>query len=232
MKTIAVRSPDYLTARFPQQEWAAALARDPTGERGSLLPVRIRKCNIEGLLGPIVFIDLVELDEAAAKQGLLDGVQRERSARDKHRLFPSRSHRRWAGIAVHVVNASFPEDSEDVQTWPICLPLLPHASATLTHVEAIQFASNETARLFNQDGIYLYARAEYAQAKRMIERALTIDEAAFGPNHPSVAIRLNNLGGVLQSQGDLTGAKALYEQSLQIFREFLGDDHPHQDGAR
>jgi Tfp pilus assembly protein PilF len=60
----------------------------------------------------------------------------------------------------------------------------------------------------------------------MHERALAIDEAALGPNHPNVAIRLNNLGMVLQSQGDLAGAKALFERSLRIFREFLGDNHP------
>ncbi len=28
--------------------------------------------------------------------------------------------KRWAGVAVHVVNASFPQDSDDVRTWPVC----------------------------------------------------------------------------------------------------------------
>ena len=53
------------------------------------------------------------------------------------------------------------------------------------------------------------ARAEYAQAKKMYERALAIDEAALGPDHPNVATRLNNLGLVLKEQGDLAGAKTL-----------------------
>ena len=26
----------------------------------------------------------------------------------------------WTGVAVHVVNASFPEDSDDVRTWQVC----------------------------------------------------------------------------------------------------------------
>jgi len=134
--------------------------------------------------------------------------------------------RQWTGAAVHIVNTSFPEGSHDVRTWPTCSPLLPHASAALSHAETIQFGSNETARLFNEVGGFLYARAEYVQAKRMYERALAIDEAALGPNHPNVAIRLNNLGEVLREQGDLSGAKALYERALAIDEAALGPNHP------
>jgi len=78
-RTIAVFSPDYLGARFPQPEWAAAFAQDPTGVEGTLLPVRVRECKPRGLLAPIVYIDLVGLEEAAAHDALLAGVRRERA---------------------------------------------------------------------------------------------------------------------------------------------------------
>ena len=133
----------------------------------------------------------------------------------------------WAGVAVHVVNVSFPLESDDVRTWPQCLPLISHASTTLSHAETIQFTSDKTVRLLNQLGVYLYARAEYEQARRMYERAIAVDEVTLDPDHPDVAIRLNNLGSVLREQGDLEGAKALFERALHIFREFLGDDHPN-----
>ena len=77
-RTIAVLSPDYLTALYTQPEWAAAFARDPTGEKGTLLPVRVRECDLKGLLPQIVYIDLVGLDETAAKERLLAGVGRGR----------------------------------------------------------------------------------------------------------------------------------------------------------
>ena len=64
-------------------------------------------------------------------------------------------------------------------------------------------------------------------AKALYERAIAIDEAALGPNHPDIAIDLNNLGGVLRAQGDLVGTKTLLDRALRIFREFLGDDHPN-----
>jgi tetratricopeptide (TPR) repeat protein len=133
--------------------------------------------------------------------------------------------KQWTGVAVHVVNASIPDESDDVRTWPICAPLLPHASAALSHAEVIRFVSNQTAQLLNQIGIYLFARGENTQAKRMLEKSLAIDEATFGPNHPNVAIRLNNLGNVLLTQGDFAGAKALLERALTIDEAVYGSDH-------
>jgi len=73
--TIAVLSPDYLTAPFPQSEWQAAFARDPVGEQGLLLPIRVRSCKPPGLLAARVYIDLVGLAEDAARERLLTGVR-------------------------------------------------------------------------------------------------------------------------------------------------------------
>jgi tetratricopeptide (TPR) repeat protein len=73
-RTIAVLSPDYLASAFTQPEWAAAFVQDPTGEKSILLPVRVRETDTKGLLRPIVYIDLVGLDEATAKARLLAGL--------------------------------------------------------------------------------------------------------------------------------------------------------------
>jgi len=74
-RTIAILSPDYLQASFPQPEWAAALAADPTGKLSRLLPIRVRECKPTGLLAQVVYSDLVGLDESAVLQTLLLGVQ-------------------------------------------------------------------------------------------------------------------------------------------------------------
>jgi hypothetical protein len=75
-RTLAVLSPDYLQATFTQPEWAAAFRQDPQGVKGTLLPVHVRECRrqLKGLLGPIAYIDLVGLDEATARQKLIEGV--------------------------------------------------------------------------------------------------------------------------------------------------------------
>jgi hypothetical protein len=89
-RTIAVLSPNFLASRFTQPEWAAAFAQDPTGEKGTLLPVRIRECDVEGLLRGIVYIDLVGADEATAKRKLLAGIQRGRANPATAPAFPAR----------------------------------------------------------------------------------------------------------------------------------------------
>jgi tetratricopeptide (TPR) repeat protein len=92
-RTIAVLSPDYLAASFTQPEWAAAFARDPTGEKGLLLPVRVRECDLKGLLPQIVYIDLVGLDETVAKERLLAGVGFERAKPTTAPAFPGKAAR-------------------------------------------------------------------------------------------------------------------------------------------
>jgi Tfp pilus assembly protein PilF len=183
-------------------------------------------------LAAMVTNDLL-LDEALSALRTYSLIKVENEKMTIHRLVQTvirhtmdeATFKQWAGIAVHVVNVSFPDESYDVRTWPICAPLLPHASTALSHAEATQFASNKTSRLLNQIGLYLYARAEYAEAKRMYERAIEISKAALGSDHPDVAIWLNNLGGVLQAQGDLAGAKALFERAMAISEAALGPDH-------
>ena len=50
-----------------------------------------------------------------------------------------------------------------------------------------------TARLMNQLGLFLKEKCLFQQAEPLYRRALAIDEASFGPDHPEVATDLNNL---------------------------------------
>jgi TIR domain len=78
-RTIAVLSPQYLNALYTQPEWAAAFKRDPKGEQSILVPVRIQGCELTGLLGQIIYVDLVGRDEVSAANILLAGVRHERA---------------------------------------------------------------------------------------------------------------------------------------------------------
>ena len=87
-RTIAVLSPDYLTSRFTAPEWAARFAQDATSEHDLLLPIRVRPCQLEGLLAQIVYIDLVGCGEMAARDKLLGRVEGIRLKPDEPPLFP------------------------------------------------------------------------------------------------------------------------------------------------
>ncbi len=73
--TIAVISPEFFASGFTSPEWAAAFAKDPTGADRRLIPVRVRTGDPPGLLGQLVYTDLVGLNENDAREALLYGVQ-------------------------------------------------------------------------------------------------------------------------------------------------------------
>ena len=74
-QTVAVLSPKYLESHFTKPEWMAAFVRDPQGEKRTLIPVRVVDFQPDGLLRPIVYADLVGLDEDAARVTLLSAFQ-------------------------------------------------------------------------------------------------------------------------------------------------------------
>src|SRR5689334_20979614 len=92
-RTIAVLSPDYLDSRFTPSEWATAFRRDSKGEQDLLVPVRVRPCDIEGLLRQIVYIDLVgQQEEQAAQAMLLARLKQGRHKPTSAPTFPSVAH--------------------------------------------------------------------------------------------------------------------------------------------
>jgi len=74
-QTIAILSPDYLGSQYSEAEWAAAFAGDPIGHNNGLIPVRIAPTVVDGLLGQIVWIDLIGLDQLSAKAALIAGLR-------------------------------------------------------------------------------------------------------------------------------------------------------------
>ncbi len=63
-----------------------------------------------------------------------------------------------------------------------------------------------------------------------MRRALAIDENSFGPDHPDVAIDLNNLALLLKATNRLADTEPLMRRALSIFLDFTrrtGYEHPH-----
>src|SRR5437870_5060886 len=71
-------------------------------------------------------------------------------------------------------------------------------------------------------------QGQYKQAEPLYQRALAIDEKAFGPDHPDVARDLNNLAELYYNQGQYEQAEPLFKRALAIREKGLGSDHPTQ----
>lgn len=110
-RTIAVLSPDYFESAFCKLEAFTALVEDPASKMGRLLPIRVREFERKGLMQSIVYIDLLGLDEEAAKKALLGGIKFERAKPSTPPGFPgSRSvteKPRFPGALPPVWNVPF-----------------------------------------------------------------------------------------------------------------------------
>jgi tetratricopeptide (TPR) repeat protein len=63
------------------------------------------------------------------------------------------------------------------------------------------------------------------EAEGLLRRALAIEEKAFGPDHPNVAIALNNIADALSHMGRNKEAEQLFRRSLAIREKGLGPNH-------
>jgi tetratricopeptide (TPR) repeat protein len=89
----------------------------------------------------------------------------------------------------------------------------------------IERERDQASWLANSVGIRLHALARWAESEPLMRRALAIDEAAYGPDHPTVAIRLNNLVALLQDTGRLAEAEPPMRRVVTIFEKSYGPDH-------
>jgi hypothetical protein len=97
LRVLAVLSPNYLSSKFAQAEWAAAFARDPTGEKGILVPVRVAAVELVSLDATIIYIDLVSKGEAESQSELLNGIKAVRIKPASKPAFPGLSKPRFPG---------------------------------------------------------------------------------------------------------------------------------------
>ncbi len=166
--------------------------------------------------------DLIEVTDAGLLvHRLVQAVTRDRLAADERQA--------WVVAAVRVVDAAYPADSyspRDIRTWERCAALLGHAAVATDHAEALCVVPEATARLLSKLDSYHHSQGRYEDALSFSKRALTIDEATLGDQHPTVATNLNNLAELYRTQGRYEEAEPLYLRALTISEATLGENHP------
>ncbi|SDV48025.1 toll/interleukin-1 receptor domain-containing protein [Chitinasiproducens palmae] len=136
-RTVMVLSPDYLRSQFASPEWAAAFGQDPQGQEMKLVPVMVRNCNPSGLFKSIVQIRIAGMDEGAARQALVDGINRNRAKPTARPRFP--------GATTQVQHRDFPGPSAEAAKSVVALPvttLIPSLKRAPTDVDKRHFLKN------------------------------------------------------------------------------------------
>ncbi|MEN2283517.1 toll/interleukin-1 receptor domain-containing protein [Algoriphagus sp. SE2] len=76
-QTIAVYSADYFASIYTMPEWGAAFQSDPTGAKRTIIPIKVKPCELPQMLKSIVYVDLVGKDQGTSKKLILDAVSEE-----------------------------------------------------------------------------------------------------------------------------------------------------------
>jgi tetratricopeptide (TPR) repeat protein/predicted Ser/Thr protein kinase len=115
-------------------------------------------------------------------------------------------------------NAGFDDDSGDAEAF-----------GRLAHAAAARVPGDWEVQveLLSNDALVSVKRRRFAAALADFERALELQQARLGADHPDVAMTLNNMGMVLAVLGRTDDAIANYQKSLDIHRAIEGPGHPN-----
>lgn len=179
-------------------------------------------------------VDRMPIREALAELAAYSMISRQvRKQFTVHRLVqevlqnqtPASARCKWVELALNMVSDFAPEEPDEVLTWPTWEPLRPHAVAILRHAEACNIAT-PTGRLYNELGAFVFGKGLFEEAERLFRRGLELDEISFGPDSPSVGVRLHNLANLLNVLHRFAEAERYARRALVIGEKTHAADDP------
>jgi CHAT domain-containing protein/tetratricopeptide (TPR) repeat protein len=106
------------------------------------------------------------------------------------------------------------------------------ATAERLRTEALAIAASlpdchlEVLATLNDRALSTHESAEYVDARRLLQRALTLAERCLGSTHSVTSTIVNNLGETLQALGDHAEAERLHRRAVETWTTALGRSHP------
>lgn len=98
--------------------------------------------------------------------------------------------------------------------------------AAVKHIETISRDDPRLANTLNDLGVLYGMQNRDIEAEPLFERALAINEKAFGRQHPSVILGLQNLSVIYASQNKFAEADKAAREGLEIGLQLFGAHHP------
>jgi tetratricopeptide (TPR) repeat protein len=84
---------------------------------------------------------------------------------------------------------------------------------------------SHAAKILRHAARGLISVARWPRAERLLQRALDIDTATYGPEHPDVVSDLNDLGLLLRDTAQFVKAEPLARRAVQVAESVYGPDH-------
>ena len=129
----------------------------------------------------------------------------------------------WIQRVIKAVNRAFPE--VEYKNWALCDKLLPHAQTCAEYIKQWGSETEESAKLINSSGSYLYKRARFKESEPLLKSSLKIRKKVLEPDHFDVSESLNNLAELYTDLARYSEAEPLCTRALEIREKVLGSEH-------
>ncbi|WP_265029750.1 ankyrin repeat domain-containing protein [Wolbachia endosymbiont (group A) of Philonthus cognatus] len=136
--------------------------------------------------------------------------------------------------AFQLSQKSFPYNSDELKDYDRKKQLLPHYEALLSNIDNWLKENYEKRKTIGESYITDMSKwmsegygglGNPERQKELLERALSMDEERYGPDHFEVTTILVNLGNAYSALGDPQKKKELLERALSIDKKHYGPDH-------
>ncbi len=135
----------------------------------------------------------------------------------------------WYSLLLKVIDNEFNKKTQVLENEARQKTLFTHLQSLLLHFDALWPKATPNLALgnllSNVGNVFSYLKGSSRLALPLYERALKIEEAHYGKEHPNVAIILGNLGNAYGALGDAKQQKELLERALKIQEAHYGKEH-------
>ena len=147
-KLLIILSQNYLRSEWCRTEWTSKLAEKSNPNDGAIIPIRVEPVEVEGLLSPIVYIDIVDKDEPDARQCILDGI-RDVSVR-KSFGFPS-----YYNLRHHEIDVDYYVGAGEITYVKTCKSVVLTGGKNTLHNRVTWFADEDVRLSSLTDSVHI-----------------------------------------------------------------------------
>jgi hypothetical protein len=120
---------------------------------------------------------------------------------------PADARANACSIALEWINSILPDTEFDETGWKLWNRLSPHLDEVIAAANELKIEGETLGAILGKLGLWLFNQARYDAAEPLLRRPVSIGEKSYGPEHPDVAIRLNNLAALLKETNRLAEAE-------------------------
>ena len=138
-------------------------------------------------------------------------------------LRSTNTERKWCQAFIQAMSQEFPIG--EYENWPKCQTLFSHALPLVEEQSLVDEKTEEWALLLNNVGWYASQRGLFAQAKRVVSKALEIRKEVLGGDAPGTLHSLGLLASILSDSGKYAEAESINRETLAARKKVLGKEH-------